>query len=164
MAALLDEDLSALPFLAAALTRHLEEYPDRVTGLSRHERQILEMVEAGIHRPGRLFARHQQMEAAPCLGDWGYWNILEQLTNASNPLLQTDTSEPFVRPPQVAAHERLRSQQLRITPSGRAVLAGQLDWVALNPPDRWKGGVHLHPDKPMWRWDTARRALVQPGD
>lgn len=65
----LDEDLSAFPFLKAALFRHLEEYPDSKTGLSRYERQILEMVASGIQKPVRLFIAHQKLERAPYLGD-----------------------------------------------------------------------------------------------
>ncbi len=157
---LIDEDLSALPFLKAALKRHLEEFPDSRTGLSRHERQILEMVEAGIHRPGRLFAEHQTREQAPYLGDWGYWCRIEQLANTPNALLKTETGRNFVHPPEVAPDDAFRSQQLRLTRLGLAVLQGDADWIALNPPDRWKGGVHLHPDKTIWRWDAGRQTIL----
>jgi len=154
-------DLSALPFLKAALVRHLEEFPDSRTGLTRHERQILEMVEAGRHHPARLFADHQTREPAPYLGDWSYWNIIEQLTNVPNALLKTETGRHFVRPPDVPADETFRSQQLGLTQLGVRVLHGDADWVALNPPDRWKGGVHLHPDKTIWRWDARQQTIIQ---
>jgi len=157
---LIEEDLSALPFLKAALIRHLEEFPDSRTGLSRHERQILEMVEAGIHRPGRLFAEHQKREPAPYLGDWSYWSLIEQLTNTPNALLKTETGRHFVHPPEVAPDNGFRSQQLRLTRLGRAVLQGDADWIALTPPNRWKGGVHLHPDKTLWRWDAGHQTIL----
>jgi Domain of unknown function (DUF1835) len=159
---LIAEDLSALPFLKAALIRHLEEFPDSLTGLPRHERQILEMVEAGIHRPSRLFAEHQKREQAPYLGDWGFWGIIELLTNTPNALLETGTGQNFVHPPEVPADNAFRSQQLGLTRLGRSVLRGDADWVALNPPDRWKGSVHLHPDKTIWRWDVCRQTIVVP--
>ena len=155
----MQEDLSALPFLKEALKRHLEEFPDSQTGLTRHERQVLEMVEAGIHRPGRLFAEHQAREHAPYLGDWSFWNIIEQLTNVPNALLKTGTGQHFVRPPAVPADEAFRSQQLGLTQLGRTVLRGDADWIALNPPDHWKGGVHLHPDKTIWRWNARQQTI-----
>ncbi len=156
----MDNDLSALPFLKAALKRHLEEFPDSRTGLSRHERQIMEIVEAGICHPARLFAEHQKREQAPYLGDWSFWSIIEQLTNTANALLETETGRHFVRPPEIPADEVFRSQRLRLTRHGHAVLRGEADWAALNPPDRWKGGVHLHPDKTVWRWDASQQSIL----
>ena len=45
--ALLKGDTSALPFLAAALARHLEEFPSDADGLSRSERRMLEQALDG---------------------------------------------------------------------------------------------------------------------
>lgn len=159
--AFMQSDLSVLPFLKAALERHLEEFPDSRNGLSRHERQILGMVGSGITQPARLFAAHQLLESAPYLGDWGFWNIIEGLTNAENALLRTSTGSQFVRPPDVPADDAFREQQLELKPLGRAVLNNEANWIDLNPPDRWKGGVHLHPDKGIWFWDRDRRAIVE---
>jgi len=155
----LRQDLSPLPFMAAALKRHLEELPDSVTGLARHERQILEMVNAGEHRPGRLFGDHQKLETAPYLGDWGFWSLIENLVNVPNALLKTANGADFVRPPGIDNSEDFLAQRLHVTESGRAVLQGRSDWVALNPPDRWKGGVHLHPDITIWRWDASLQTV-----
>ena len=154
------EDLSPLPFLQSALLRHLEEFPDVTTGLSRHERQILEMVDKGKDHPFKLFAGHQHLEKAPYLGDWGFWSLIERLTNTENALLQTATREPFIRPPNVPADEHFRSQSLRLTGIGRSVLRGEADWVKLNPPDCWKGGVHLHPDNGIWRWNSKTQRFT----
>jgi len=159
--AFLQSDLSALPFLNAALERHLEEFPDSRNGLSRHERQILEMVGSGITRPARLFAAHQLLESAPYLGDWGFWNYIEGLTNVANALLRTSTGNQFVHPPVVPADEAFREQKLELTPLGRAVLNNEANWIELNPPDHWKGGVHLHPNKTLWCWNRDRRAIVE---
>lgn len=52
--AFLGGDLTPLPFLAAALARHLEEFPWWKDGLSRSERQILTLAADGIAAPGRL--------------------------------------------------------------------------------------------------------------
>ena len=118
------------------------------------------MVDADIRQPGLLFAEHQTREQAPYLGDWGFWGIIEQLTNTPNALLKTETGRNLVRPPEVPSDNDFRSQQLSLTRLGRRVLKGDADWVALNPPDRWKGGVHLHPDKTIWRWDPGSQTAL----
>src|SRR6185436_19517037 len=46
-----------------------------------------------------------------------------------------------------------------ITPAGRAALAGDLDWIAVNGIDRWMGGVHLTGDQSQWRWDAEAGRL-----
>jgi hypothetical protein len=45
--AVLGGDTDQLPYLASALTRHLEEFPSSRNGLSRSERQILEALQDG---------------------------------------------------------------------------------------------------------------------
>lgn len=155
----LDEGLSVFPFLKAALFRHLEEYPDSQTGLSRHERQILEMVVSGIQKPEQLFVAHQKLEQAPYLGDWGYWSLIERLTNTKSALLKTETGNPFLRPPDIPAGEAFRSQILSLTDIGRKMLQGELDWMKINPSNRWMGGVHLNAEKTIWRWDANNQAI-----
>jgi len=159
--AFMQSDLTVLPFLKAALGRHLEEFPDSHNGLSRHERQILEMVDSGVTHPGRLFAAHQQLEAAPYLGDWGFWNAIEGLTNVENALLRTLSGSQFVHPPDVPADDAFREQKLELTSLGRGVLNNAANWTELNPPNHWKGGVHLHPDKTIWYWDRKLSAIVE---
>ncbi|MBA2538969.1 MAG: DUF1835 domain-containing protein, partial [Deltaproteobacteria bacterium] len=46
--------VKALPFLAGAIERHLEEFPDPQSGLSRTERQLLAAVARGIATGGEL--------------------------------------------------------------------------------------------------------------
>lgn len=155
------QDLTALPYMTAALVRHLEEFPDSVTGLSRHERQLLEMIDAGEQRPGRLFGDHQKLEAAPYLGDWSYWSLMEGLVNVPNALLKTENGADFVRPPDIENTETFLAQRLHLTEQGYTVLASKSDWLALQPPDFWKGGVHVHPDKTIWRWDAHNRTVLE---
>ncbi len=47
IASLGGDDLEALPFLAAALRRHLEEFPSTRNGLSRTERRLLDLAAKG---------------------------------------------------------------------------------------------------------------------
>ena len=46
-----------------------------------------------------------------------------------------------------------------LTHFGRAVLTGQDDRIALCGIDRWLGGVHLHTDEDVWRWDEQRQRI-----
>ncbi|VAW52522.1 hypothetical protein MNBD_GAMMA05-1109 [hydrothermal vent metagenome] len=156
----MNEDLSTLPFMKAALKRHLEEFPDSITGLSRHERQILEMVNTGIHSPGLLFAAHQKIELAPYLGDWGFWSIIERLTRGEKALLQVNKGEDFVFPGRVSTEKSPNQQHLQLTDLGSDVLCGEADWLLFNPPDLWKGGVHLHQGNTLWRWNKAEEIIV----
>ena len=54
-------------------------------------------------------------------------------------------------------HQPWPQERLTITPLGRAVLAGTVDWLSLRPPARWLGGV-LIPRAGPWlaRWDGER--------
>jgi hypothetical protein len=127
--ALLDGDTSALPFLAGALRRFLEELPDTESGLSRSERQMLELLEAEPRTPFDLFLASQSREEAPYDGDMWFFQRLADL-------------QPLVTV----------SGKAEVTDVGREVLAGVADRVEVLGLDRWLGGTHLSPDN-VWRWD-----------
>lgn len=120
---LLATDISALPFLRAALERHVEEVPSPPDGLSRTERQILRAVAAGQRTFAAVFQANQAAEAAPFLGDTVVAARIAGMIHVRNPLL---TREPY-----------------SLTPAGQRVLAGEADARQLNGLDRWLGGVHL---------------------
>ena len=140
-AELLDADTSALPFLAGAIRRHLEDYPSVSNGLSRSERQILTAVATGAERFGVMFAACQRVEERPYMGDTTFRSIVLALANASQPLLATGPDGAFV-----------------ITTVGRNVLAGRTDHVTLNGIDRWMGGTHLTTDT-LWRAEALFGSL-----
>ena len=52
--------------------------------------------------------------------------------------------------------------EIAVTALGREVLAGRRDWLSVRAIDVWLGGVHLEGHRPRWRWDGARRQLVEP--
>jgi hypothetical protein len=56
----LGQDLSPLPFLRAALVRHLEEFPWLDDGLSRTERSVLDALRSGPLPFGQLFQRTRE--------------------------------------------------------------------------------------------------------
>jgi hypothetical protein len=127
------------PFLAAALGRLLEELPDVDDGLSRTERQLLELLDDGPLLTGALFVASQDREEAPFHGDAWILRTLAELT-------------PLVS---------LTEGSAEITDTGRRVLAGGDDRIEVLGVDRWVGGTHLVPGA-VWRWDADASALVAP--
>jgi hypothetical protein len=133
---LMEADTSALPFIAAALRRHLEQFPSVDGGLSRTERQALSVLrERGALSQRRLFAAVQQLEEQILRGDGSFYRILSELASARHPLVQ------------------IAQADVTITEAGRNVLEGRADYIQLNGIDRWLGGVHLEGDEAAWRWD-----------
>ncbi len=135
---LLREDTSALPFLEGALRRHLEQFPDARNGLSRSERQVLEILAEGPKKFGDAFRADQAREERIFLGDTVFALYLKRLSGCPQPLVEQSGSA------------------LRITATGSAVLRGAEDHVRLNGIDRWLGGVHLQGAEAMWRWNGER--------
>jgi hypothetical protein len=127
------------PFLAAALRRLLEELPDVDDGLSRPERQLLDLLDDGPLLTGALFVASQDREEAPFHGDAWILRTLAGLT-------------PLVS---------LTEGSAELTDDGRRVLAGDADRVELLGIDRWVGGTHVVPGA-VWRWDAVASELVAP--
>lgn len=164
--ALLRKDTSALPFLKAALLRHLEQFPALQGGLSRTERQILEVVASGIHKPLEIFHATQEKEESPFMGDSSLWLYLSTLSSGPKPFLKCTDGGTFAFPAtdSITGHydTAFIEQELVLTEEGRNALAGQIDWIKVNQGiDRWLGGVHLLGRDVAWRWDRQREALVQ---
>jgi hypothetical protein len=146
-------DTSSLPFLAAAIRRHLEQFPGERDGLSRTERQILAIVAGGVSDPIALFKEDQRREEAVWQGDWPFFRWVAGLAHGETPLLA-------IQPAGAAVTDQLRSLgitgPIAITDAGRRVLAGEDDLVHLNGIDRWYGGVHLEGRSVLWRWGGER--------
>jgi hypothetical protein len=137
VAAFLERDSSALPFLAGAFVRLLEEFPGIQDGLSRNERQILRLVDDGAIRPRDVFQRAQQLEEAPYLGDLSFLRYVRGMVQSKCPLLRESVQDG--------------DRAVCLTDDGEAVLRGELDWVAASVIDKWIGGVHLY-NADVWRW------------
>ena len=156
-AALLDQDTTELPYLAAAVERHLQEFPAPSDGLSRTERQILQALAEGHTTPRTLFRATMQMEDASFMGDHSFWLVLAGLASGEDPVV--GARETFKYPPGVPVDDWFLQQPLEITTVGMEILAGKRDWIALHPIDKWLGGVHLT-DSNRWRWDPRARQLL----
>ena len=153
LAAFRASDTAALPFLAAAVHRFLEEYPWMRDGLSRTERQLLTLAADGGHALLSLFPRMARDESAYYVTDRSLVDMAAALASGAAPLLRLTGDRGDVA--------TLLRQQVQLTEMGRSVLAGDLDWIAVGGIDRWLGGVHLHAGAPLWRWDAERQTVTQ---
>jgi hypothetical protein len=154
------EDNSALPFLKDSFLRFLEEYPEQKSGISRNERQILELIANGYKLPARIFRASQKYEDPIYLGDWSFWRYMGQMVNCENPLLITENEEPFLFPPKQENKDKFLLQKLFLTDLGSKVLNCEKNWVLINGIDKWFGGVHLTPEN-LWWWDQKSKSLVK---
>jgi hypothetical protein len=82
-------------------------------------------------------------------------DMLRDLLTAPHPLLSY--AAPFTG--SVRSY-KFNGAKLTLTNTGRRVLAGKDDHVALNGVDRWIGGVHLQGHKIRWRWDEQIRKII----
>lgn len=130
--------VKAMPFLAGALERHLEEFPDPTSGMSRTERQVLASIARGEGADAQLTAQSHAIDPRYPMTD-----VLLARTIANL------TSTGFV--------DAARA----ITPLGRQALAGAIDRIAEVGIDTWRGGAHLAGRGPVWRWDSSKRGLVE---
>ena len=153
MVRLLKADLSGIPSLRVVLTRLLQEYPWKRSGLSRLEGELLrEIRRRGKAKAGIAVGTVMWEEY---VGDDLLSDMARNFVRAPHPVLCF--AEPFAG--RVERREFLRSI-LELTDVGRRVLAGKADHVALNGVDRWIGGVHLEGKEVRWRWDRLAQSVV----
>jgi len=155
---LLQESTSALPYLARALTRHLEEFPSTVNGLSRSEREALTAIEEGHVTPVAAFMEVARKQESIFLGDLVFFSYLERLSGRDNPLVTWRDGTPVVAPTPAESRDFVNGE-LTLTPLGRDVLAGKRDWQNINTDSRWLGGVEIAAPS-QWRWNPESRQLV----
>ena len=144
----------ALPQMAIAVRRHCQELPWTTDGLGLTERLVLQMLSEQPGRIGRMFhTLMHEREPLPWLGDLMFGSIVQAMKRVRQPVFTSlidEPSGPWWR------------EMLTITPLGRAVLAGTVDWLSLHPPERWVGGVRVSPEEPCWRWDDpSGRAILR---
>jgi hypothetical protein len=133
---------SRLPYLGRAIRRLLEEFPSAKNGLSRTERQILDVLAEGDRSPEQTFVAASKLEDDIWLGDWSFWTTVQRIGAGPHPLVRMDVTP---------REDRLPSGTLSITDAGRRVRGGHADHITLNAPSRWIGGTRLQSDR-QWRW------------
>jgi hypothetical protein len=150
--ALRRDDTSALPFLAPALERFLQEYPWTRDGLSRTERRLLELAVGSEIELRRAFPRMHDGERAYYVTDRSLAAMAESLSHSTPPLLTFE----------VPADEKSAGLRgtISLTDDGRSILAGQRDRITSCGIDRWLGGVRLQNGRRIWRWDENRQRIA----
>ena len=157
---LLQESTSPLKYLAAALKRHLEEFPSTENGLSRSEREALSAIQVGHSTPVAAFLEAARKQESIFLGDIIFYSYLERLSGRTNALITWKDGTPVIAPTSERSREFVEGE-LALTPLGREVLAGRQDWQRINKKTRWLGGVEIRPGESGWRWDPSSRELVR---
>ena len=141
----------ALPHLGPAVRRHLQELPSSVNGLGLTQSLLLQILVRGPASVGDVWRVSQgELEPMPFLGDTMFLQILDDMGRAHPAVYERSVLDP----------ERPFSDRLAMTPTGRDVLQGVTDWLSLQPPLRWLGGVQIDPSTPNWRWDEARQDVT----
>ncbi len=160
---LMREDLSALPFLRAAILRHFEQFPSTRDGLSRSERQILESLDAEISDLASVFRSSQQeREERPFMADWPFVLHFGFLHVGEEPLVEFEDGAGLSALTGPPYSDEFWARRVRITEPGRKVLMGQVDRLRYQMIDRWLGGVHLE-GEPAWRWGHRNHEIVAQG-
>lgn len=156
----LTRDLAALPFLGRALLRHLQDYPWVKDGLTRTERQILELVADDTAAPDRIFVENMNREDVLFMGDWWTFRRIDLLCRANTPLLHCTPGPEFQCPPRMTiTRKEFLAQRLTLSENARRVLAGEANASGMIERDMWLGGVQLRSDQPLWMWDDDNDRL-----
>ncbi|HET9623749.1 MAG TPA: DUF1835 domain-containing protein [Kofleriaceae bacterium] len=148
----LTKRIKAMSFLAGALERLLEEYPDATSGLSRTERQVLAAVARGEATARAIMAATHAIDPRYPITDTDLFWVLHALGRCG-----------FITgaPEGAATPAAIQALHVAITPHGREALAGAIDRVHAHGIDEWRGGVHLAGNGPVWRWDGTTRRLIE---
>jgi hypothetical protein len=146
-------DTTAMPFLAPAIERFLQEYPWTRDGLSRTERRLLQIADSGPATMNSVFPRMHEDEKTYYVADLELKSLVETLSLTSPPLVAFT--------PDANGSGTFWRGMVSATDTGREVLAGRRDRVGCGL-DKWLGGVHLKSGAgDIWRWDDARGRIVR---
>ena len=152
LAAIAATGTPALPIAAPALRRHLNELPGTTDGLSLTQRLALRILAEAPAPIGRIFAALAQgREPLPFLGDAMFLRVIERMATTHPPVL---TIAPGAKP---------FGRLAEITETGRDVLTGRIDYLALSPPERWVGGVRIAAGQQAYRFNEALGSILLVG-
>ncbi|HTQ99059.1 MAG TPA: hypothetical protein VMH83_03675, partial [Candidatus Acidoferrum sp.] len=145
LAKCLRTDTSLLPQLRDALQRQLAELPAPHNGLGATQQLLLAtLAKFGRLKVARLIGEtFLARDAYSGIGDSGLDYELRQMERARDPV--------FIR----EHNGGMRLDFIEITELGKRVLAGNVNWLTLQPPPRWIGGVCIVPGQPNWHWDAG---------
>ena len=153
---LLESDLSPLPFLKTAFVKHLRRFPSTDNGLGSIANVGLDLIVKGYPNFRSLFPAFTRREPEYGFGDAQLYLELRRLTDASTPLLRLlGNGDRAAMDP-----AKMLLSSFEITDLGKAVLAGEGDFVRSNGIDLWLGGVHLKGKEAGWRWEEQAQELL----
>lgn len=153
--ALLQEDLSAFPFLKDGLVDLLDELPGAQDGVGATQRAILRELAEADRLPADLLG--YTYDRPRTFGYWQLGAILDELCTCSLPPITGLEEGPFTLEMHDDA-ERFQhyfESRLTLTDFGQALLDGKADFAKENRIDRWWGGTRLTNDS-LWRWDGGK--------
>lgn len=154
LAAIVNDTRMALPFMPAAMRRHLQELPWVRDGLSATERRTLGALTTGPATALAAFGAVQEAEEAPWMGDIMFYHVVAKL--AAEPV-QLLTS----RLPWPESRDEFGNSELSLTTDGADVLAERRDAVQLRGIRRWVGGIELDGARAAWRWNERESRPVR---
>ena len=137
----------AIPAMATAFRRHLQELPAAQSGLSLTQHLTLRILhDKGAMNAARLFGWYtNHYEPLPFLGDTGNWLVIHGLADARHPAVHIHRSG-----------DKPVDWQVELTSRGGDLLEHRADWISLNGINRWVGGVRLDSARPdLWRYDDT---------
>jgi len=146
---LLDADFVDFPFLRDGFVLHASRFPSLRNGLGEVEQRALAGIEGGATDFAALFAHFDQSPPRFGFGDGEFLRHLRRLATCAVPMITITEAENETPPKALFA----------LTPAGRNVLEGKVDFIELNNAGFWLGGAHLTRAR-LWRWDGALRRLV----
>nr|WP_314073447.1 DUF1835 domain-containing protein [uncultured Roseococcus sp.] len=150
LAALAQSGTEGLPSLGRAIRRHCQELPWTSDGLGLTAGLTLRLIAEEAGNAGQVFGRlMMEREPLPWMTDLIFRELLRELESPSEPVFTGLGDEDWPR------------ARLSITPLGRRVLAGEVDWLSLRPRPRWVGGVEIPGDPPCWRWDEGSGSALR---
>src|SRR5262245_20235057 len=151
LAAQASANTPAMPYLAAALQRLIQELPAIGSGLGLTQERVLLALTEQPRLVAELFRITQEQEAARFLGDLSFFRRIDELAFAETPLLAGPRS-PSNRGPTggAADYQAFARTTVTLTDTGRAALAERFDHARDNGIDRWLGGTRLSSGS-MWR-------------
>ncbi|MDI3306157.1 MAG: DUF1835 domain-containing protein [Acetobacteraceae bacterium] len=127
----------ALPFLGAALRRHLRDLPWTTDGLAETERLALRAIRDGATDEAMVLRALRAADPVFHVTDRIVAEVIDRLRTGPRRLIA-------------------RATPLALTERGEAVLAGR---ERHRPPPRFLAGVTIRPD-PDWLWDPGSAGVV----
>lgn len=141
-----DADSGTLPYLGAALRRHLEEFPWTTTGLSRREARALSLIRDGHSTTWALFRHFDGDDRAFYISDTALLDVLRGLAAATPPLIEIGHA--------AADPDSLPNVPVALTSAGASVPA------SVHGIEKWLGGVYISGRGPTWRWNPLESRLI----